>query len=99
MTKAESNWMDAIVRLGCIICLREGRGPTPAEPHHILSGGRRLGHLLTIPLCPTHHRSGLNNQQFVSRHNWRREFEARYGSEASLLSATQQLVAGQRRVA
>jgi len=88
MNIAERNWLDAICRLGCCVCLREGRGATPGEPHHLLIGSRRIGDLNTIPLCQTHHRSGLKTQDFVSRHPWRTEFERRYGTERELLDWT-----------
>jgi len=91
-TKAEKQWMNAITQLGCICCHLTGKGQTPAEPHHMLSGGRRLGHLFTIPLCPTHHRSGRNDKEVVSRDQNQRRFEARYGTEKSLLEKTRQMV-------
>jgi len=77
--------MDAITELGCCVCLREGLGISPSEVHHMLSGGRRMGHLFTIPLCYLHHRSGRNDEQVVSRDQSQRRFEARYGKEADLL--------------
>lgn len=85
-TKAEREWMDAIVAYGCIACRMDGLGIVPPAVHHILSGGRRIGHLSTLPLCdPGHHQNG---QQFgmVSRHPWKTQFEQRYGSEGHLLT-------------
>ena len=92
-TVAEQAWMDAIVRIGCICCVRMGWGQTPAEVHHMLEGGRKLGHMWTIPLCMSHHRAGLNNKQIVSRDHNQRRFEARYGTERELHAATALLVA------
>ena len=92
MTKAEKAWMDDITRLGCIVCITTGKGPTPAEPHHLLSGGRRKGHLHTIPLCPIHHRSGRDDDEVTSRDQCQRRFEARYGTEESLLAKTRELL-------
>lgn len=92
MTKAERAWMDAITRLGCVVCITTGKGPTPAEPHHLLSGGRRMGHLYTIPLCSLHHRSGRNDDEVVSRDQNQRRFEERYGTEASLLEKTREMI-------
>jgi hypothetical protein len=93
MTHAERVWMDRITQLGCIVCwLSEGM-TTPAEVHHMLSGGRRLGHLSTIPLCYLHHRSGRNDEEVVSRDQSQRRFEERYGTEAFLLMETRMLVA------
>lgn len=92
MTKAEKEWLDAITRLGCVCCYLQGRYAVPAEPHHLLSGGRRIGHLASIPLCQPHHRAGRRDTQFVSRHPWKVEFEKRYGKESELLAKTRELV-------
>lgn len=84
--------MNQITQLGCIVCRMNGVH-TPAEVHHMLSGGRRMGHLFTLPLCPLHHRSGRNDEEVVSRDQNQRRFEARYGTEESLLTAVRKLVA------
>ena len=93
MRKIEKRWLDAITQLGCIVCLLFEKFYSPAEPHHLLSGGRRRGHLYSIPLCPGHHRFGLNDDRATSRDQCRRRFEARYGTEESLLARTRELVA------
>lgn len=90
--KRERDWMDRITRLGCIACRVMGVFGTPCEVHHILRNGRRISHLESIGLCPSHHRAGVNNQHVVSRHPWRREFESRYGPEFWLLQKTRELV-------
>lgn len=92
MTKDEKRWLDAITQLGCIVCIIEGIEGTPAEPHHRLSGGRRMGHRYSIPLCPPHHRSGRNDARVVSRDQCQRRFEARYGTEAALQARTEREV-------
>jgi hypothetical protein len=79
--------MDFIVQQGCAICR------SPAEVHHLLRGGRRMDHLHTIPLCPNHHRSGINCAEYVSRHPWKREFEKRYGTEWELWEQVKRLTA------
>lgn len=84
MTKAEKKWMDFLSQHGCVIC----RSPT--EIHHLLSGGRRIGHLHSISLCMIHHRSGRNDS-VVSRHPWRKAFEQKYGTEAQLLEKLRSL--------
>ena len=91
-TVAEKAWMDSITALGCIACLIDGHPGTPGAVHHLLSGGRRMGHMHTICLCdPGHHQNG---QQFgkVSRHPFKARFESQYSSESDLLDLTQQLV-------
>lgn len=92
-TKAEKAWLNAICRVGCIVCVSEGLGSSSAEPHHLLlKSGRRMGHMFTIPLCPPHHRGHRNDEQCVSRHPYRQQFEARYGTEAELLKRVRGMV-------
>ena len=86
--------MEAITALGCIVCFLQGRGYVPAAVHHILSGGIRLGHLFTLPLCdPGHHQNAPTGCGEVSRHPNKAQFEQRYGRELDLLKRTQELVA------
>lgn len=80
--------MAAVSALGCIVCRREGKGPTPADAHHLLRGGKKIGDKATIPLCVWHHRSGIKTPEIVSRHPWKKEFEKRYGTESELLELT-----------
>ena len=90
-TVAEAAWMDAITAIGCIACLIDGHPGTPGAVHHLLRGGRRIGHLFTICLCdPGHHQQG-QARGMVSRHPWKARFEARYGTEAELLARSQAL--------
>lgn len=94
MTKAEKRWMDSICRLGCIVCYLLGFPGSQCVPHHLLTaGGRRRGHLFTIPLCDPGHHQGGDGVQKISRHPWWKRFEAEYGTEDVLLKRTQQLVA------
>jgi hypothetical protein len=84
-TKAEREWMAWLVGFGCIACYLDGNMGEPAAVHHMVSGNRRLGHRFTLPLCdPGHHQNG---EQFgmISRHPWKKRFEAKYGTEAELL--------------
>jgi hypothetical protein len=90
MTKAEKAFQAQARDLGCIVCHGQGVD-SPCDLHHILRGSRRIGEDSVIGLCPMHHRSGLNTKEVVSRHPWRREFEARYGTEAELLQKTREL--------
>jgi hypothetical protein len=92
MSKIERAWINDMLQIGCICCRLFLNVFSPAECHHLLSGGRRRGHLFTIPLCPTHHRSGRNDEEVVSRDQNQRRFEKRYGSEESLLARTRELV-------
>ena len=101
MTKEENRFQQAVRRLGCIACRLDGHPGTPAEIHHLLSGGRRRGEMHVLGLCAAHHRGGYRDGQFVSRHPYRARFEAKFGSEEVLLKKTRELVAAldQRRAA
>jgi len=92
MTKAEEEFQTRVRGLGCIACRVMGIFGTPCDIHHILSGGRRIGEMQVLGLCPSHHRSELNTRHLVSRHPWRKEFETRYGTELELLERTRKLV-------
>lgn len=93
-TRLEKRWMEAITQIGCIVCLLFEKAPgTPGAVHHLLSGGLRIGHLSTICLCdPGHHQNAPAGSEKISRHPYKARFEARYGSEESLLAKTRELV-------
>jgi hypothetical protein len=76
-----------VQELGCIVCRMVLNIYSPAEIHHVLDGGRRLGHQSVLPLCPSHHRGGSDGtvDQCVSRHPYKKRFEDKYGTEAELL--------------
>mgnify|MGYP001822844332 CR=1 FL=1 len=80
--------MDALSRMPCIVCLLHYNADTPGEVHHIVEGGRRMGHKYTFTLCNLHHGAGVRNDSVVSRHPYKAEFERRYGSEYYLLEET-----------
>ena len=91
-TKAEQDWLDQIIQIDCIVCRLEKLGATPAEVHHI-NGSREHGaHFDTIPLCYKHHRSHVSAKEFVSRHPYKKQFEARYGTETVLLQKTREII-------
>lgn len=85
-TKAEREWMDRITAYGCIACRLDWIGIVVPCVHHILRGGRRMGHLFTLPLCPGHHQDGYGEPGMVARHPFKARFEQRYGSEDFLLA-------------
>ena len=96
VNKDQKRFQDAIRALGCIVCLGQGVD-SGCEIHHILSGSRRIGEDSVLGLCQIHHRGQINTPEAVSRHPWRREFEARYGTEAELLEKTRELCAEPQR--
>jgi hypothetical protein len=99
-TKAEREWMDSISSLGCIACRVIGIAGVPGAVHHLLSGGRRIGHLSTICLCdPGHHQNPPTGSGKIPRHPFKARFERTYGTEAQLLEMTKEFVAKLRRLA
>lgn len=85
MTSSERAHLDAVARLGCIVCRSQG-DDTPAEIHHIRQGkglSQRAGPFHVLPLCPAHHRTGGHGIAF---HAGRRSWETRYGGEIEWLS-------------
>mgnify|MGYP003131154615 CR=1 FL=1 len=91
-TKVETAWMAKLTELGCCVCWREYDVFTPTEIHHLDGKTKPEAHLKTIGLCYRHHREGVNNDRYVSRHPFKREFEKRYGTESSLLDWTRQRI-------
>lgn len=96
VNKDQKRFQDRVRALGCIVCHSEGVD-SPAEIHHLLSGSRRIGEDSVLGLCQIHHRGQINTAKAVSRHPWRREFEARYGTEAELLEKTMELCGAPQR--
>jgi hypothetical protein len=84
--------IERIKQLPCVACLQMGITNYGVDAHHILRGGRRIGDDHVLPLCPPHHRGHLNNETAVSRHPWRKAFEARYGSEEQLLEIVNEML-------
>jgi len=84
--------MDSICQLGCIVCRLHLDCETPAEVHHIDGKTKPEAHLKTIPLCFHHHREGVNNDTYVSRHPYKAEFVKRYGTEEELLQRVKEVL-------
>lgn len=88
----KQRWFQCLQEMGCIVCLREWDIRSDPDIHHIIRNNRRIDDFHTIPLCPSHHRHGINNQIAVSRHPWKKEFERRYGTEWELYEDTKRRV-------
>lgn len=96
-TAAERDWMNKVAAFGCIVCWKFYGIKLPCAVHHILSGGRRMGHLFTIGLCdPGHHQGGDKEGRFISRHPWKARFQEAYGTELELLEELRGMLATQK---
>lgn len=96
LTKEEARYLAQVQDLGCIVCRGQGNY-TVAEIHHIVEGGRRKGHEFVLPLCVPHHRGGCCTDLYVSRHPFKAQFEARYGTEWELFNKVQELLNARHR--
>ena len=111
-TRAESAWIDAVKRAGCLCCIAKGYPHDPdgsaVEAHHLLSGGIRRGHLHTVGLCAWHHRGRLivsgwshaQHRQFLgpSLAEGSVPFHAEFGDDDALMAAQVRLL-DQRKAA
>lgn len=84
MKKLEREHLNKVASMGCIVCINEGYGQTPAEIHHIGNAtmGKRASNFEVIPLCANHHRLGGHG---VAVHAGRKTWEQNFGTEKELL--------------
>lgn len=54
-TKADKRRFQLLQEVGCIPCRMRGLGHQYGDIHHLVDGGKRLGHQYTICLCKWHH--------------------------------------------
>jgi hypothetical protein len=87
-TKTEAAWHDYLRQWGCVVCRFYWLVYTEPEIHHIIDGGKKIGHMWVLPLCLRHHR--MPGQGYATRHSDRGSsgkaaFEAAYGTEIELM--------------
>lgn len=107
MNAAESARVVAVKSGRCLACLQlldQGRityVPEGCDYHHLLSGGRRRGHLFGIGLCAWHHRQvpdwGCTVPEMrevfgPSLMCGSKTFHAAFGSDAELLAKQDELL-------
>lgn len=102
-TKDEAARMDAIKHGPCVACHQRGLPSYCPEIHHLLSGGRRIGHLATVGLCAWHHRAviafgctgaDMRSHFGPSLNEGSKPFHAEFGSDADLLAYQDALFRG-----
>ena len=103
-TKAEQQRFDRIKNGPCVACLQRGidlSGQGLVEVHHLLSGGRRIGHMATVGLCMWSHRAVLfwghshaemRDEYGPSLAEGSKPFRAEFGADAELLQMQNQIL-------
>jgi len=86
-TADEARFMSAIADLGCVACRHDGWSNPNVSVHHIDGRTKPGAHLLVLPLCAGHHQDGTGtNPTLIAVHPYKARFEARYGTQLSLLA-------------
>ena len=87
-TKAERKRMADMKDHGCCLCAELGLGWRLPDNHHILSGGRRMGHRFTIPLCKWHHEGHppMTEEMGPSLASSKRAFVSKFGTELEIMA-------------
>lgn len=67
-TAADRRRFAAMEATGCVVCRVFFERPcTPGDVHHVLRGGRRIGHQATICLHPWYHRGNPPEVRYAGR--------------------------------
>lgn len=94
MTKSDLKRVEKLVALGCICCRKAGSGYRAPDIHHILDGGRRAGHKVSLPLCPEHHRFPSTGAVIgPSLADGSKPFHHHWGTQRELLAEVNRLIA------
>ena len=100
-TRTEKRRMEMIKGLGCIACLVGNWPDMQCEIHHVVDGGKRLGHEHTFSLCTWHHRGippeGSTGQEMTdmlgpSLANGSKPFSDSFGSQTLLVAVQDYLL-------
>jgi len=106
--KAEQERFDAMTNIACLACQQLGLTTSDIEGvtvlptrHHLLSGGRRIGHMATVCLCRWHHlgdlifgctTSEMTETYGPSLAKGSVPFHRRFGTDAELLTIQNDLL-------
>lgn len=94
-TKAETEHVNRVVGLGCVVCrLHFGITDSPAEVMHLDGTGLALktSWFEVLPMCPRHHRTGGYG---IAYHAGDTAWVERYGRQVELLAAVELLLDGE----
>lgn len=102
--KAEQARFGRIKAGNCMACMQRGLDLSDQgliEVHHLLSGGRRIGHMATVGLCIWHHRNqmffGCTNAEMRDHYGpalseGSKPFHDEFGTDAELLTIQNDLL-------
>lgn len=100
--KAERDRWDSFRHVGCIVTRLFHQSYAEYDVHHLVEGGRRLGHRYTIPLSPWFHR-GIPPEFMTARQAElelgpsfalnKKAFIERFGTERQLLDEVNEMIA------
>lgn len=86
-TAEEARFMDAIAKLGCVACRKDGWENLDVSVHHVDGRTKPGAHMLVLPLCAGHHQDGTGaNPTLIAVHPHKARFEERYGTQRELLA-------------
>ena len=92
-TNAEKQFHALVASLGCIACYLDGVFNDYISIHHIDGRTKPGCHRKVLGLCAPHHQQDDSDpMQRIAVHGNKGRFEARYGSQASLLALTLKLL-------
>lgn len=90
-TKAEKRYHDMLAEIiGCIACFLDGHPNHYGSIHHVDGRTKPGCHMKVLFLCARHHQTG--GKEAPSVHPWVRRFEAKYGTQESLISKCQEIL-------
>lgn len=104
ITAAQAERFGQIKAGRCVACWKRGMVTIGCDAHHLLSGGRRIGHDATVALCAHHHRGipfdGVTPPQMRFQYgpslmDGSKTFRAAYGTDAELLDLQEQMLRGE----
>jgi hypothetical protein len=104
ITAAQAERFGQIKAGRCVACWRKGIVTIGCDAHHLLSGGRRIGHEASVALCRWHHMAhpfdGVTHGQMRFQYgptlmDGSKVFRAAYGTDAELLELQEQMLRGE----
>jgi len=85
-TAEQRRFWDMLAReVGCIASRKDGFWEPRVSIHHIEGRTKPDAHWLVLPLSAGNHQDGTGAPDRIAVHPWKKQFEARYGTQLALL--------------